>query len=112
MGYYSNFHILCQNDREASKFDGWGNEYESLLEDLYAELEFYNEIRPKDWNDQYFDAGLAKVRSLREQIEKLKLKPINNRIIVFFFCFCPIQSRNYPAHKCQCPIVTKFRPLK
>lgn len=72
MGYYSNLHISRQNEREIYDSSDWGNANEYLLEYLCTELEVCNEHRPKDWNDQYFDSGLAKIRELRERIEKIK----------------------------------------
>ena len=98
MGYYSNLHIIRQNDKENYDRSGWGNVNEYLLEDLYKELELCNENRPKDWNDQYFDAGLAKVRTLKAKIEKLKaMKPTESdeSIVV---AFVPIMRTFFQNH--------------
>lgn len=70
MGYYSNLHITRQRDHDIYDRSDWGNVNEYLLEDLQVELDFCNEHRPKNWNDQYFAAELAKATSLRAQIIK------------------------------------------
>lgn len=87
MGYYSNLHIIRQNAWENYDRNDWGNVNEYLLEDLCAELEVCNAHRPKDWNDRYFDAGLAKVRELRERIEKIKTAAPKICIVAFSIPF-------------------------
>ena len=74
MGYYSNLHISRQQDYDHFDCSEWGDMNEYLLEDLCAELEICNAHRSKDWNDQYFAAGLFKATALRERIEKIKYK--------------------------------------
>ena len=72
MGYYSNLHIVRQNDWKDYDRSDWGNVNEYLLEDLCAELEVCNAQRPKDWNAQHFAVGLAKATALRERIEMVR----------------------------------------
>ena len=81
MGYYSNLHIARQWDCDNYECLDWDDEYDYLLDDLCAELESCNEHRPKDWNDQYFAAGLAKAASLRTRIMKIRKR---KAIIVCF----------------------------
>ena len=105
MGYYSNLHILRQSDWDDANDNGWNNEYDFLIEDLYAELEFCNEHRTKNWNDQFFAAGLANVMALRQRIEKLighSHRNCPDGIQSIFIWNLPVKKMLYPMRFISC----------